>query len=292
MNRILFLFLLFYSQLVFSQKEEAVRLFTQLKSCRNDSCRKETNEQLQLILEALLKADNQLKVDLSDMPNCGVLTSKDQKVRIITWNTPIDTGAYQYYGFLQVFNKKLGKYLVFKLQDKSSSIDRPERALLSPEKWLGCLYYKIIETRSGRNTLYTLLGVELGNTFTSSKFIEVLSLNPNGVPCFGGNYFQQYYKKQKLKAGNQDPGMPKASFPAGKRNLLKNRWIFEYKYSLQVKLTYNETEKAIYIPHLSPPNPSLIGQYQFYGPDLSVDAIKWRAGKWVLYEDVDARNDK
>ena len=40
-----------------------------------------------------MKADNQLKVDLSVMPNCGVLTSKDQKVRIILKDGEFVNGA-------------------------------------------------------------------------------------------------------------------------------------------------------------------------------------------------------
>ncbi len=250
------------------------------------------NKQLQTKLDALLKADDQMQTDLSTLPNCGVLVSNDKKVRIITWNSPIDTGGQQYFGFLQVLNSKFNKYLSYKLMDKSRGMDKPERNILTPDKWMGCLYYKIIETGSGRKRVYTLLGWDLGNNYTSRKFVEVLSLNANGVPSFGGNFFQQYYKKQKVKGVNQDPGMPKVNYASGKRNLLKTRWIFEYKFGVQVKLSYDEITKSIYVPHLSPANPSLTGQYQFYGPDLSVDALKWKGGKWVLYEDVDARNEK
>ena len=269
-----------------------IALFQQLKTCTDDSCRNGVNKQLQTKLDALLKADDQMQTDLSSLPNCGVLVSNDKKVRIITWNSPIDTGGQQYFGFLQVLNSKFNKYLSFKLMDKSRGMDKPERNILNPDKWMGCLYYKIIETGSGRKRVYTLLGWDLGNNYTSRKFVEVLSLNANGVPSFGGIFFQQYYKKQKVKGVNQDPGMPKVNYASGKRNLLKTRWIFEYKFGVQVRLSYDETTQSIYVPHLSPVNPSLTGQYQFYGPDLSVDALKWKGGKWVLYEDVDARNEK
>ena len=275
-----------------AQKGEIISLFQQLKSCETDSCRDVINKSLSASLESLLKSDLQLQTDLSDLPNCGVLLSKDKKVRVITWNSPIDTGGQKYYGFIQVYNAKFKKYMYFKLVDKSKGMDKPERAVLSPDKWFGCLYYNLLETGSGRKKVYTLLGWELGNNYTSKKVVEVLTVNPAGVPTFGGNYFQQYHKKQKVKAGNQDPGMPKVNYGSGKRNLLKARWIFEYKFGIQMKLNYDVGQSAILVPHLSPSSPSLVGQFQFYGPDLSVDALRWKAGKWVMYEDVDARNEK
>jgi hypothetical protein len=36
----------------------------------------------------------------------------------------------------------------------------------------------------------------------------------------------------------------------------------------------------------------LEGQYQFYGPDGSFDALVMRKGRWEVVEDIDARNPK
>jgi hypothetical protein len=91
------------------------------------------NKQLQSKLEAFLQADNQMQTDLSILPNCGVLVSKDKKLRIVTWNSPIDTGGQHYFGFLQVLNSKFNKYISFKLQDKSRGMDKPERNMLTPD---------------------------------------------------------------------------------------------------------------------------------------------------------------
>ena len=44
--------------------------------------------------------------------------------------------------------------------------------------------------------------------------------------------------------------------------------------------------------HLAPENPSLQGQYAFYGPTLSYDGIEWRKGRWQFVSDVSVRNAK
>ncbi len=267
-------------------------LFKALALCTNDSCRQTANKEILAKLEPALKADAQMKFSFEGVENCGVLVSDNKNLRIINWNLPSDTGETQYFGFMQVYNSRLKKYISFKLTDKSSTFAQPDRGVLTPDKWYGCLYYNIIETKAGSNKLYTLFGVDFANGLLNRKVIEVLTINSKGVPSFGGNYFQQYYPKPKKEGAGQDPGMPKAKQFQGKKTLLKTRVLLEFKAGVQVKLVYNSGIKTIEVPHLSPDNPSLVGQFQFYGPDFSTDAYKWENGKWVIYEDMDARNRK
>jgi hypothetical protein len=59
-----------------------------------------------------------------------------------------------------------------------------------------------------------------------------------------------------------------------------------------MSLRYEEDRKRIVFDHLSPPDASLKGQTQYYGPDLSYDAYYWKKGRWQLRENIDARNRK
>ena len=57
-------------------------------------------------------------------------------------------------------------------------------------------------------------------------------------------------------------------------------------------LKFDENEKQIVFDHLSPKSPQFTGQYQYYGPDFSYDALEFKKGKWVYIKDVDVRNGK
>jgi len=48
----------------------------------------------------------------------------------------------------------------------------------------------------------------------------------------------------------------------------------------------------IVFDHLSPSKPSLVGVYEFYGPDFSYDGYKFEKGMLELYPDIDIRNIK
>lgn len=91
----------------------------------------------------------------------GILTSPDNKFRIINWNVEKSDGTHQYYGFIQekylVAKKKIESVLLFPLIDKSTEIRNPENTVSDNKKWFGMLYYKIIPVKSKKKTYYTLI---------------------------------------------------------------------------------------------------------------------------------------
>ena len=70
--------------------------------------------------------------------------------------------------------------------------------------------------------------------------------------------------------------------------------MFEYSSEVSMSLRYNEKHHEIVYSHLASKQEGsmLDGQYQFYGPDGSFDALVQKKDKWVTVEDVDARNEK
>ena len=46
----------------------------------------------------------------------------------------------------------------------------------------------------------------------------------------------------------------------------------------------------IIMDHLAPEDSRFEGQYQFYGPDFSYDALEFKKGEWVFQRDVFAKN--
>ncbi len=61
-----------------------------------------------------------------------------------------------------------------------------------------------------------------------------------------------------------------------------------------MSLKYDEHRDQIVYSHLASNQEGTVleGQSQFYGPDGSFDALDYRKGKWVVVEDIDARNEK
>lgn len=204
------------------------------------------------------------------------LVSPDKKFRLVTWNVPKNDGTQAYFGFIQVNNvitKKTGwfkksvtkEYQYFTLSDKSAAVKTPESYVADPSKWFGMLYYEIIIN----DDYYTLLGWDGNDKITQRKFVDVLWFKPDGTPMFGKDVFKYPGKFAK-------------------------RLMFEYSSEISMSMKYQESRGEIVFNHLAPKDPdaALEGQYQFYGPDGSFDALSKKKGKWVYEGDIDVRKPK
>jgi hypothetical protein len=69
-----------------------------------------------------------------------------------------------------------------------------------------------------------------------------------------------------------------------------HRLIYEYANDVSMALNYDDKEKMIIMDHLAPEDSRFEGQYQFYGPDFSYDALIFKKGLWRLELDVFAKN--
>jgi hypothetical protein len=116
---------------------------------------------------------------------------------------------------------------------------------------------------------YTLIAWDGNDKLTQRKFIDILSFKPDGTPVFGKDVFK---------------------FP-GK---FAKRIMFEYASEVAMSLKYNTNRKQIVFSHLAPNglDPTLEGQFQYYGPDGSFDALEMKKGKWVYEPAIDIRKDK
>lgn len=247
---------------------------------KKESNRFEANRNLLTYWNSILQNEKSLLFSFDSLKNkkyVSILTSADKKFRIITWNLYKDDGTYAYFGFLQVNNsittkkgflKKETKatYNIFSLVDKSGSVKTPESYIGEPGKWFGMLYVDIIKSN---DDYYTLIGWDGNDKLTQRKFIDVLYFKPDGTPTFGKDVFK---------------------FP-GK---FAKRIMFEYASEVAMSLKYNEARKQIIFSHLAPNNldPLLEGQFQYYGPDGSFDALSMKKGKWEYEPAIDIKNLK
>jgi hypothetical protein len=235
------------------------------------------NEKLQTLLEtALMSSDKAFDYPFDSLKTIARLTSDDKKFRILVWNLRKSDGTYDYFGFAQVWSDKENKYILFPLKDSRDKIKKPEDQLLDNNNWYGAQYYKIIYNKYGRKKYYTLLGWDGNDNITQKKIIDVITFNSKDKPIFGADIFK--YDKKRVK-----------------------RVIFEYSKTVSMSLKYdkqnildNKKKKMMIVfDRLSPLDPKLEGQYQYYYPETNIfDAFIFKSGKWNYVKDVDARNPK
>lgn len=243
---------------------------------RKENERIEANKKFIAAWDVIVSDKNILDYSFDSLKGVSILCPKNNKFKLITWNLNRDDGTHTFFGYLLVNNSKRIKkgflkhetieaYEHFKLSDKSWQIKNPETYIGTTDKWFGMLYTQLIEC----DNFYTLIAWDGNDKLTQRKFIDVLYFKPNGEAVFGKDVFK---------------------FP--RKN--PRRLMFEYSSDVSMSLKFNEKKNQIVYSHLAPREEGTIleGQFQYYGPDGSFDALELRKDKWVTLEDIDARNEK
>jgi hypothetical protein len=145
---------------------------------------------------------------------------------------------------------------------------KPQRNLQvleqSTEDWYGKLYYQIISEKHKRKETYTLLGMDFNDTRSTIKTIETISLQRN------------------------KPRFEKGQFQYG--NSYLDRVVLEYSSQVSISVRYDKGISMITYDHLEPLHPIYRNNFEFYGPDGSIDGLEFKEGTWVYQKDIDARN--
>lgn len=282
-----FFVLVFLGDWVFAQNSDtAMYVFLQAEQelkqlqiptfkSRKESERIEGNKAFIAVWDRIVSNPKILDFAFDSLKEIAVLSPRDKKFKLITWNLYKDDGTHAYFGYLLVNTvKRLKKgwfkhetiqtYEYFKLLDRSATVKSPELYVGSPDKWFGMLYTQLIEC----GEYYTLIGWDGNDKLSQRKFVDVLYFKPDGTPVFGKDVFR---------------------FP--KKN--PRRLMFEYSSDITMSLKYVENKKQIIYSHLAAREEGILtGLYQYYGPDGSFDALEQKKEKWVMVEDVDARNNQ
>jgi hypothetical protein len=113
----------------------------------------------------------------------------------------------------------------------------------------------------GGKQYYTLLGLDMHDLRTKKKYIDILSFDSNGAPQFGAPIIEL-------------------------NGWTKHRVIFEFSAQQSMYLEYKRFRRRIEFDHLAPLMPYLVGEYEYYEPDMFRDALKFRGGRWKHTKDV------
>lgn len=247
-------------------ENELHSLKASMERAGNDSLRRLTNDTLLLTFTKALQLEGSFNHDFSSVKPIGNIRSSDNKVRIITWNLPLDDGTHEYYGFVQVKGPKYGTKLHV-LKEDSVPMESPEMSVKKASNWYGALYFDIARVKRRRKVFYTLLGWDGNDLLSTKKIIDALTVDNKGNITFGLSRF---------KVGRKT----------------KRRVIFEYSSEYVMSLRFDDRKKVIVFDHLDVDNNRLKGIPEYYGPDGTYDALILKKGRWYYEPYYDARNQR
>lgn len=240
--------------------------FREMYASESDKSIDSLNQLILEVFSSTLQNPKSFNYKWDSLNMVGQIHTADLKLNIYTWFVKSTKGKYSYFGYIQYNrgSKKKPEIDFYPLINKSRGMKNPEMSSLTPENWLGCVYYKDYVFNYKRQDYYTLLGYDFNNDFSSKKIIEVLVIDKDGKPSFGGDF--------KLELQNV------------------KRMILEYSAQLVISIKFDDKLQMIVLDHLAPFEPMFTGNYRFYGPDGSYDGLKFQKGSFLLQKDVDARN--
>ncbi len=248
-------------------EKELYVLLRQLRSAATDVEREMYNISFYEELKEALKDPNILEYPFSKLTTISTIKSPDGSFRLFNWNVETNRLSHKHYCFMVKRGRVFGKNTIIEFKEDKISIPPSPITTLTPNRWYGALYYKIIPVKKGNKTLYTVLGYN-GNTRVSNKKI---------LDVF-------WFKGNRLRIG----------YPIFEENensaKLKRRIFFEYSEKASVSIRYISGIDKIVFDHLTPETANLKGMYEFYIPDLTYDAYLWKNGVWRYQKDIQVGN--
>jgi len=107
------------------------------------------------------------------------------------------------------------------------------------------------------------------------KVIDVLTIDRNGDPRFGGAFFD--VKKFNGQSYRKKP----------------YRLVLRYSASVTASVRWEAPSKRVVVEHCAPRGGEAADgapDFGSFGPDLTYDVLVFKSGKWTLQENVDLRS--
>ncbi len=235
-------------------------LFSELFSAGTPDERKEINGNITDILGRVLLREDSFEYPFDSLGSLGRIASRDNRLRIFTWNYSNSPADHRYSGYIQYRkNDSISLYPLEQGEERSGF----ESRVFEPDNWYGALYYQVHDVVYSGRTYYTLIGFDFNDVFSNIKIVDVLTFY-EGSPVLGAPLFQF-------------------------RDGIRHRVIFEFSARAVMLLRYVPERDMIIYDHLAPGSPRLRGQYRYYGPVFSYDGLRFERGRWVHQPDVDWR---
>ena len=255
------------SNKLIKEYEDTLKIIAEeIMFAKKESDRVKANDGFTSILKEVLSFEKSFKYPFDSLQTLSILTPEDKSFRIFNWILRKDNGTYNYYCLVHYHNKKKKKYEIIELIDKSESIRNEALEELDSKKWYGALYYEVIYLKKSGRKYYTLLGWDGNDGRSTKKIIEPMFFSGKNKIKFGLPIF-------KLK----DKSKPK-------------RVILECDSKTSFSLRFDKDNERLIFDQLVPIRKDLTGMHEYYIPEGTYNSFEYTNGKWVLKEDIDARN--
>jgi len=249
---------------ILQQKEDSLRaLAVQIIQGRNADDRFSADSSFTRMLVRALKTRHSFHYPFESFQTVSVLYAPDSVFRIFTWQMVINENVIRQHGAIQMKTWD-GSLKLYPLIDKSDVTGNVADTIGNHLGWIGAIYYKLIQKKSGNQNYYTLLGFDENNIRSSRKIIEVLHF-ANDEPVFGGRYFS--YEEDSVFKTSQ------------------SRYIMEYKKEAGPRLNYDTDLDMIIMEHLISESKEPHKKWTLVG-DGDYEGFAWKNGKWVHIEKV------
>jgi hypothetical protein len=218
------------------------------------------NEQLVQLIETYLANEEADLAALKDeVPFISQQQLEGSAHTIYTWQVSVSDDAFETYGYVKEAGGK-----VVKLQDLDVLDGDTVYEELSPDRWLGALYYNTIPTIVDGQQAWLLFGYDGHSKFDRIKVCDVIRF-VDGEPVFGAEIF---------KRGD------------GPRPDVRSRLLLSYSSDSNVTLNYNPNLNIIMHDHLINRMGRLPGQGTTWLSDGSYEGYMWDGEYWVYDEKV------
>ncbi len=208
-------------------------------------------------LKKALSIPNSFNYDFNSIRTVSALRSEDERFRLFSWNLPLDSGKYMYFGALQMNNAD--SLELYGLYDSSEYNKDVFYGQFDNKHWMGALIYQIHHYKYKNKDYYITFGWDGQDALTNRKVLDVLWFDDEGKPQFGKEIFD---------------------FDGD----LQSRIVFEFNDKAAMLLRYDKYEEAIVFANLVPINPQMAGVYANYVPDGTYDYFKFEKGIWRRYK--------
>ena len=192
----------------------------------------------------------------------SIVSPKDEKFKMFTFNAVLKNGKFIHYGILQYKIKKR-EYGVEVMKDTTTAYNKGVLDdQLYPDEWFGALYYKVKAIKHWcRKTRYVLLGFDGADAAINRKVIDVLTFTKEG-PVFGYEMFRE---------GEWDPDF-------------EYRVVMEANGEVYQTVRFLETGKTtnIIMDQLKPSYPEVAGDVRYNVPNGEYDVYQLnRKGRYM-----------
>lgn len=252
---------------VLINEEKLIGLYNTILLSEENIEREKYNSEFYSLFRETLSLENSFEHPFDNLPTISIMLAEDESFRIFSWNLQNNEGAHSFFGFVQLSPKvtKNKKEKVIQLKNQEGELLKLENKSFNSDKWPGAIYYQIVPLKKGKQKYYTLVGWRGIDNGLTQKIIDVVYLNGENVK-FGYPLFKMDKKTQR-------------------------RLVFSYNAKATMHLQFNNKEQRFVFDHLAPSSNLVVGQYRFYGPDGSFDALLLDKKVWVYKADIDAKNE-